>query len=695
MTPIGPVARAVWRGLMRPVLALQRFGAELGRLPSAVLIVAALAVTMMYCANDNLPRDKDGHVIEGRRGDGQYRPDLARGDGHMHFLVTRSLVFDGDTNWDNDLAAFGDPWNQPRTVTGRKNLMQQVGPSLIWAPVLATAHGLALVANVFGADIPTHGYTMFHQRILFATSVVFALLAIGLGIAVARRLLGGRWSAVHAGVAVLLGTSLTYYATYMPSYAHAMDAAATAGFFALWVRGIGQLAWRRFVWLGVVLGLSAMVRTSNLGFGIVVALELGLLALRRLRARDAALGPRARAAAEILSRGAVVLAVAVVMQAPQFYVWKQMYNEWITTPQGPGWFRWRDPMWLELLFSAKNGWFSTHPLAYLGVLGLFAGAIAGPRLGPNVRLVCIGFLVACATAVYVNAASYDWWGGAAFGQRRMCSATLPLVVGNAIVLRGLHRAIGPRLPVWSKHVIAIAVLGWFVVWNLNWVGQLWHGKGAGHEPGPICCKDIPRPMRWIAEPVYRAVGNPFSLPGSAVFALRHGVELQRWDTAVGYYPLQPPHLGYNDGSYRRASAEWWPGDAHLLAGWGPGPAAAAGKVTRRWRWTTAPTATVLVPLFLPEPQRITVPIAANAPAGQTVAVTVTCNGAAVAHAAVGASWTTITFDTDGEVGESEIGFSAEVAPYRVTDPGGPAAPGKQIAVGLAVGPLHLALPQRP
>src|SRR5580698_10348696 len=121
----------------RRVLArIRAVPTALGRLPTAVLCAAALVTAVMYCSNDNA--DPHPH--------GAYRPQLARGDGHMHFLITRSLVFDGDLDLDNDLAQFGDPWNQPRTVTGRKNVMQQIGPSLIWAPLLAVARGIALVA---------------------------------------------------------------------------------------------------------------------------------------------------------------------------------------------------------------------------------------------------------------------------------------------------------------------------------------------------------------------------------------------------------------------------------------------------------------------------------------------------------------------------------------------------------------------
>ncbi len=671
----------VRRAVTRARAALGRAVRALGRLPAAVLCVAALATAVMYCANDNR-----GSVLA----QGTYRPMLARGDGHMHFLIARSIVFDGDVHYDNDLARFGDPWSQPRTVTGRKNVMQQIGPSLIWAPLLAAAHGAALGGNLAGADIPDHGYTMFHQRIVFASSVLFAWLAVALGALVAFRLAGGRWAVTWAAVAALLGTSLTYYATFMPAYAHAMDAAACAAFLALWALTLGQLRWRRYVWLGVLLGIAAMVRVQDLGFGVVLVCELGVLAWRRLRGEP---GGKAREVALVLARGALVLAIALVIFAPQLYVWKLFYGSWLTTPQGPGQMRYAHPMVLELLFSSRNGWLSTHPIAYLGVLGLAVGAIAGPRLGARVRLVCLALLAGVALQVYFNAASFDWWSSASFGQRRMCSVTLPIVVGLAVLLRWTGARLGRRLPVLARHAIAIGVLGYLIAWNLAWVGRLTGGRPAGRDNRPSCCADVPAPLSWVARPVYGAVGNPFALPASAYFALRHGVELRRWDAAVGNYALVPPLLGYADGSYRRATATWNVADDRYVLG-GLGPTQRDGR--RTWRWTTAPEARLLLPFLLPEPHRITVPIAANAPAGGRVHVQIHCNGKRVAEAAVGAEWTTLAFDTDGSVGESVVTIAAAVEPHRAGAPSGPglapAAPPDGGPVGVAIGPLRVALP---
>lgn len=624
--------------------------AALGRVPAALLCVAALALAVMYCSNDNFDADPAAP-----RGDGRYRPVLARGDGHMHFLITRSLVFDGDFNLDNDLARFGDPWNQPLTPVGRKNVMQQLGPSLVWAPLLAAARGAAAAVNAFGGEIEPHGYTLFHQRILFASSVVFAWLAMVLGVACARRVLGGRWGPAWGGVAVLLGTSLTYYATYMPSYAHAMDAAAAAGFLALWIWTLGDLRWRRFVALGALLGIAAMVRVQDLGLGIAVALELAVIAVRQRRGVVGNAG-----------RGALCLAIACALHAPQLYAWHVMFGEWLTTPQGPGWIRYGHPMVLEVLFSSRNGWLSTTPIAYLGAIGLIAGAIAGPRLGARARFVCIALLLVIATQVYTNAITYEWWSGASFGQRRMSACALPNIVGIAALLRVVHLWVRA----WWRHAIAIGVFGYLIAWNLNWVGALRNGRTAGIATGRVCCAEIPAPLAAIARPIYRAVGNPFALPASAWFAIRHGVPLDRWDVAVGDYALFPDFLKFADGSYRRARATWNPDARYLLRGFGPRErdAALGAPVI----WTAGERAELLLPLLLPEPHRIAIPIRS---AGDSVEIVIRCNGEIAARAAVGAQWTTVTFDTDGSVGESTISVEA--------------------AARVAIGPWQIALPPRP
>jgi hypothetical protein len=485
----------------------------------------------------------------------------------------------------------------------------------------------------------------------------------------------------------------------MPSYAHALDAGVSAWFFWYWYRDLqgGLLRWQRYVKLGLLLGLVTMVRLQNILFGILIAAEIMFHVIAALRAKQP-WSQRRRIIIQLAGQSMLCLLIVGIIQAPQFYEWKVMFGKWITTPQGPGMVRYGHPMVLEFLFSSRNGWFSITPIAYLGSAGLVAGAVVGPRIAPHARLLCGSLLAAVIVQVYVNAATYDWWGSASFGQRRMCSATLPLIIGLAILLRcgSLLLAKAPR---WSKQALAISVLGFLVTWNLQWVGNLRYGRAAGRDNQLPCCNDVVAPVSWIGAPVYRWIGNPFSFPANAWFAWRHDVDIHRWDQSVGNYALVPPFLGYVDGSYRNAQDTWNPfSDArYLLSGWSaltkvatptpPGP-----KV---FRWTVTSSATLLLPLLLPEPHQITLPIAANCLAGQQREVKIFGNDALLATVAVGATWQMVTFVTQGNsVGETVLRFESSIA-SPIIQPATAAAPPKptnSADIGIAVGPLRVGLP---
>lgn len=246
------------------------------------------------------------------RGDGVYRPVLAHGDGHMLYLMARSTALDGDWIFDNDLARFGDPWREPRTATGRKAIVHPIGVPLVWTPLIWVAESAGAVVNAFGGDIPMHGYTAWHQRFVFLSSVLFGCGAALLGRRLAKQTVGGTWSATYAAIAVLLGTPLTYYATYMPSYSHAIDAFTCAAFFAYWAETVGRCDVRRWCALGVLLGAATLVRTQELAMGIVVAIEVAVQVVRGARGPDAA-----RVAFRWLAGGLATLAVTLVVLIPQ------------------------------------------------------------------------------------------------------------------------------------------------------------------------------------------------------------------------------------------------------------------------------------------------------------------------------------------------------------------------------------------
>jgi hypothetical protein len=665
--------------------ALRRLVAPVGRVPRLLVTAACLLVLGMYACNHDMGGDDVSP-----RGDGKYRPVLARGDGHMLFLMSRSTVFDGDWNFDNDLKRFGDPWNQARTPTGRKGIPHPIGPSLVWAPVLALAQGAAVVANVFGADIPLHGYTPWHQRIVFLTTVVFACGAILFGRRAAQRVIGGAWSPSYAAIGILLGTSLLFYATYMPSYGHAMDAFACAAFLFYWIASLGRRDLGRWIRLGVLLGLATLVRIQELALGVVVAIEIVWQLVPVLRERDA--GWRREALAWV-GGGALVLAITVVLFIPQLVAWQVVYGDWKGIPQGPRYTRLGHPMILETLFSSRNGWLLTTPIAYLGVIGLFL-------LPRTARLVALGLVAVVVTQVYLASTIFDWWGSSSFGQRRLCNLTLPLVVGMAAFVWRMGRLAARvrRAPRWTWHVVFVVLVGPFVAWNLNSVGKLGKGKAANANASPSCCGNLPRWMQGPARWIYDRVGNPFGLPGAVVYSVKHGVELRRWDRTVGDYPLIPQlDLLYN-GKLGTAKGSWNLGggghiDEYVIEG-----ASRSLKADRGYRWTTAPTARFLVPNLMPDGQRYTLWLA---PGGATHA-RVRYSDDVVADVDLQPGWNAVVFDVPSpSVGVNELVVETTPAPMPPASPppaapvpGSPKPPPKPLPpfdrpTGVAVGALDM------
>lgn len=540
-----------------------------------LLLLSCALVAVMFFAN----KDMGGDPVT-PRGDGVYRPVLARGDGHMLYLMARSTALDLDWDFTNDLHRFGDPWHEPVTATGRKSIVHPIGPALVWTPMIWLGEATAAIANIFGADIPLHGYTLWHQRIVFASSVLFACCAVLLARRHVQQLLGTRWASTYAAVCILLGTSLTYYATNMPSYSHAMDACACTAFLVYWARTLDRRDLRRWCAVGALLGVAALIRTQELGLCVVVAVELA-------RKRDRA----------TLVGAVVAMLVTIVVLVPQMIEWHLVFGSWTGLPQGARFTRPLAPMIGEVLFAPRNGWFSSTPIAYAGVLGLF---VTPKRL----RFVALAFVLVVAVQVYFSSIVVDWWASASFGQRRLCNVTGPLVFGLACLLHQVGRVIPRRAAHPLFGLVALPV----IAWNLDRVTALDHGKAAPAELVPTCCTRVWLPVRPVAQWIYDHLGNPFELPASAWFSLRHRVELSRWDRTVGNYPITPSMADLPDGAYGRLHGTWDLGSRTLdpyLDGWSPPHGGA--------RTIVGSSARVLVPNLVVDAQHATLAVRATRP----------------------------------------------------------------------------------
>jgi hypothetical protein len=658
----------------------------------AVFFAALVALTCVFFEH-TYERPQD---VGKPRGDGRYRPILATSDGHKMYLSLRSLVLDGDLDIENDARRFRYSGGiRHRADNGKPYFPHSFGVVLAWTPFFVTAHGISKIANLLGADIASHGYTELHQRITLYTAVLFAFFAAILGMITARRWLGGRWGPPLAALGVLFGSSVYYYAVYLPSYNHAADAFFSAAFLAYWALTVGRTDRRRFVWLGILLGMAAMIRVVGLSLGTVLAIELGHRSIKALLARDQRWGERLREVGANALRGLATLAVAAIAFTPQILAWKAQTGDYISSPNGPDYVHLGRPFVVEFLFSSVNGFFSTHPISYFAAIGL----VVAPK---RARFVAVAFAVTLLFQIYVNSCVYDWHGVSSFGARRANGTVLLQVFGLACLLAraGDLSARIRRLPRAVPIAIGVIVIAWFSVWNVIYAHAYLTGKIEKIRPRKMCCKGLPPPFSTIGEPIYDAVGNPFAWPASLLFKLKYGATFEQWDTSVGAYASRPKFRWLLEKSPKLDQPQFWnlPGanfDPWLLDGWGR-----RTRAGNRWvRWTTAKRASFFVPLFLPGDHTFQVDLRPNIPADKTVQkVRIEVNGETVHEADLTDRWNQVTFTVSDRIldrGTNVMTIVTDVGPFRIN----PASrkrdrlrPPPDPTAGVAVTSLRITLP---
>jgi hypothetical protein len=192
--------------------------------------------------------------------------------------------------------------------------------------------------------------------------------------------------------------------------------------------------------------------------------------------------------------------------------WQAMYGSLIArSPVGPQ-IRWTDPHVVDILWSARNGLFSTAPVLYLAALGLVVFALRSPSAG-------LPMVAAALVMIYFNACIQDWWGSAGFGGRRF-DGLIP------VFALGLAAFIDAAAGIVRRHATAAitVALAAAAVWNLALMGAAQAGAVRIGET-------VPFDRAWASQArvVHDWFGNPFTYPASLVFALRNGVSPGDYD----------------------------------------------------------------------------------------------------------------------------------------------------------------------
>ena len=368
-------------------------------------------------------------------------PLRIEGDGVGYYSYLRSAVIDGDLKFANESKTleswrYGLPLPTDNTQTGFVPNPYSIGPALLWSPFFLLVLISGPLLAPLGLSFPLDGYSL---PFLYGVSLgarIYGLLALWMLYRSLRRLFSP-FVSLTALLAVWLATPLTYYFVAETFMSHLLSFfAVSLLIYTVSLHG-GRKSPLGWSLIGASLGLTGLVRWQDLTFGILpLAVLLALWFGKRLTPK------------ERLLTGAAFGGGALVVLLPQLFIFRILYGFWLGIPQGTEFVSLVPRHLWEVLFSPLHGLFSWHPLTLLAVIGLLAATTR--RVW---RVTALWFLTAFALQVLFNSTLPQWWGGHAFGMRRLINSAPLWTFGFAFLL-----TLGSRRKVWIPSLTLLALL---------------------------------------------------------------------------------------------------------------------------------------------------------------------------------------------------------------------------------------------
>ena len=539
-------------------------------------------------------------------------------DGFFYFAFLRSIVNDRDVNLANDyrLIGIGHESLQTPTSTGYAHTAWSVGPAIAWMPFYAIGDAGAHYLAARGVNVAVDGSSYPYRQAICIAGLVYGLLGLWFCYRLAARTFAPGLAALSTA-ALAAGSFMLWYIVKEPTMSHATSMCAVAAFIYAWIVTRGRRSAWQWAALGLLGGLMLAIRWQNLVFMTFPAWECAAAVVA---------GPGLAERRGALLRGALFGACAFAAFLPQLVAWNAIYGSPIAvSPLSPK-MLWLSPDPVRMLWSSRNGLFSTSPVTYLAALGLVAFAVRDRALG---RLSLAVFVL----TVYVNASVEDWWGGAAVGARRFDGAVPLLVVGLAAAVDGLRRWVATR-----PLAAVTALLGLLVLWNLTAMASALVGRFGGSVPQSFAELAVDQ-----ARTFARWFGHPFSYPVNLMYGAREGVAPFRYDLFA--FPM----LADPERPYGRVDVGLHD-EAYLGEGWYQADTLPDGTTAR---WSRA-TAEVLLPLDHPAPLIVQLRLKPFSYPGASRTLAARINGRQFGPFTLSADWQRVDFPTDGSIWKAGV-----------------------------------------
>ncbi len=340
----------------------------------------------------------------------------------------------------------------PTRVSGAKVIKYPVGMSVSYLPGFLTAHIYALNTNHL-AD----GFSTPYQIGLIIIGWLYMLIALWY----LRKLLSiyfEDWIVGLTIILVALGTNYYIYAGSQTMMSHSflfMLFALVIYHTIVWYKSYG---WFRIVFIGILLGLIAITRPTEILLTLLVFFW-GISNAKELKARYKLL-------VQFKLQFILATIAALCVISIQLIYWKYSSGDWIVySYKGEG-FSWDGRYLKECFFGFRKGWLIYTPIMILGIIGLYY--LNKSDSTKSIAKPIILFLI---ISTYIIFSWDNYWYGGGFGQRAMISSYVLFALGIAAFLKRLQNS--PRI-IQGLSTLFIVFCIWLNIFQ-TFQAQIWGG----------------------------------------------------------------------------------------------------------------------------------------------------------------------------------------------------------------------------
>jgi len=388
-------------------------------------------------------------------------------DGIGYYMYSRSLIIDGDINFENEYSRLKPEVNLEtlKTPTGLTSNQYAVGPGLMWAPFFAITHSIILGLNHMGFKISNDGYGYPYQIAICVGSIFYGFW----GIALIYRTVNKFYPkiALFTCILIWLATNVIYYMVAEPSMSHACSLFATSIFIYVWLKTRNSFSLFWCLLIGLSGGFVALVRQVD---GTLLILPILDIIFNNQDIKD------------ILKKVFCIALSFFAIFSIQMGVWFILNGNpflsgyFLNSSYG---FSWLHPHFFEVFFSTEHGLFLWHPVLLLAVIGFLFFYKIDHKL---TLLLVIGII----SQGYLIGAWSSWTQADAFGGRMFIGSLPIFAIGLAAFgdwtersrFLALYILVGGLLIIWNALFFFQYRFGFISMNGPYSLGELFLGKAS-------------------------------------------------------------------------------------------------------------------------------------------------------------------------------------------------------------------------